>query len=253
MPEKNGEIPPDRFTAQIDPSDQQDAAYLVQDAFSCAFRLTVGDFNTQDSAQQLGSLQQKLEDWVALGKTVSQRAARQALLITGLDQWGVAWCGAFTLVAIPGLSELVRRLRTRLSPVEEANFLQQFEQISASEYHAIDFKIVLRRTLHLTLWHCMIAAEDRDEALRLATYLGSVLFSLTSVMPETGWRLIADAVAHIQLRCLADGLATEGIPQEATQALFAALNNALPSAERDNIMAHATQAVITWRQSQRPH
>ncbi len=63
---------------------------------------------------------------------------------------------------------------------------------------------------------------------------------------------MADALAFIQIRCLADGLASEGIGQEATQALLAALSRELPKAERDLVMAHAARAVIAWQQANRP-
>ena len=50
---------------------------------------------------------------------------------------------------------------------------------------------------------------------------------------------------------LAFGLASEGVGQEATQALFGALARELPQAQRDRVMAHAARAVIAWQQASR--
>jgi len=79
------------------------------------------------------------------------------------------------------------------------------------------------------------------------------MLALVKAMPQVGWRLVADALAHIQIRCLADGLAADGIGQEATQALFAALQRELPVEHRDAVMRHATQAAIQWQQARRAH
>jgi len=243
-------LPADPLAAQVDAAAQRQAARLAQDAFARVFRLSVSE---SDAARRKGvaELHADLRDWAAAAASEEARALRLALLLSGMDQWGLAWSQAFGLVAIPGLSELVGALRTGLDAQAEARFLRQFEALAAAEESAIDFKVELRRGLHLALWHAAIAAEDRDQALRLAGQLGSQLLALVRDMPHAGWRLVADALAFIQIRCLADGLAAEGLGQEATQALFAALGRELPKALGERVMAHAARAVIAWQQAER--
>ncbi len=224
---------------------------MAQDAFARVFRLSVGEAE-EVRRRGVEQLQHELEQWAVAGERDDACAVRRALLLSGMDQWGVAWSQAFDLVAIPGLSELVGALRTGLDVQDEARFLRQFEAIAQAEENAIDFKVELRRGIHLALWHSSIATQDRDEALRLAAQLGGRLLGLTCEMPAAGWRLVADALAFIQIRCLADGLAAEGVAQEATQALFAALARELPTEQRDKVMAHAARAVIAWQQASRP-
>jgi hypothetical protein len=77
------------------------------------------------------------------------------------------------------------------------------------------------------------------------------LLGLTREMPVVGWRLVADALAFIQIRCLADGLASEGVAQEATQALFGALARELSKEQWNMVMAHATRAVLAWQHATR--
>lgn len=242
-------LPPDRLAAVVAADTQRQAARLAQEAFARVFRLSVAETD-RVRLTGVGELQTELSQWAATDDGEAQ-ALRLALLLTGLDQWGLVWSQAFGLVAIPGLSELVGALRTGLDEIQEARFLRHFEAIGAAEENAIDFKVELRRGLHLALWHSAIATESRDEALRLAGQLGSMLLALSREMPVAGWRLVADALAFIQIRCLADGLAAEGVGQEATQALFGALARELPAAQRDLVMAHAARAVIAWQQANR--
>ncbi len=242
-------LPPDPLASLVDADTQRQAAHLAQEAFARVFRLSVAE---TDSERHKGvqALHAELSQWAASADGEAC-ALRLALLLTGMDQWGLVWSQAFGLVAIPGLSELVGALRTGLDETLEARFLRHFEALAAAEENAIDFKVELRRALHLALWHSSIASENRDEALRLAGLLGSQLLALTREMPLAGWRLVADALAFIQIRCLADGLATEGVAQEATQALFGALTRELPKGQRDLVMAHAARAVLAWQQSRR--
>lgn len=230
---------------------QRQAARMAQDAFGRVFRLTL-EASDEDRRSGVETLGGAMRNWAQAGEGEDARALRLALLLSGLDQWGLAWSQAFGLAAIPGLSELVGDLRTGLEPQAEARFLRQFEALTAAEGNAIDFKVDLRRGIHLALWHASIASEDRDEALRVAGQLGGLLLALVREMPVLGWRLVADALAYIQIRCLADGLAAEGVAQEATQALFAALSRELPAEHRDAVMAHAAQAVIAWQRASRP-
>lgn len=244
-------LPADALSTLAVADVQRQAARMAQDAFGRVFRLTL---EATDEARRSGvaTLAVAMRNWAQAGDGDEARALRLAMLLSGLDQWGLAWTQAFDLAAIPGLSELVGELRTSMDARSEARFLQQFEALTAAEGNAIDFKVELRRGIHLALWHASIASEDRDEALRLAGQLGSLLLALAREMPVLGWRLVADALAYIQIRCLADGLAAEGVAQEATQALFAALSRELPGSHRDVVMAHAAQAVVAWQRSNRP-
>lgn len=243
-------LPADPLAAWADADVQRQAARMAQDAFARVFRLTVGE---SDAVRHAGvaELRAALGNWAQAGAGDDARALRLALLMSGMDQWGLAWTQAFGLIAIPGLTELIGALRTGLDAPAEARFLRQFEALGAAEQNAIDFKVELRRGIHLALWHSSIATEDRGEALRLAGQLGGQLLALVRDMPLAGWRLVADALASIQIHCLADGLAREGVAQEATQALFGALSRELPVARRDVVMAHAGRAVIAWQQASR--
>jgi hypothetical protein len=163
----------------------------------------------------------------------------------------LAYSQAFGLQAIVGLSELVGALRTSLDERAEARFQRHFEALDAAEGNAIDFKIELRRAIHLALWHAMIACETRQEADAVLSHLGGMMVALVRLMPVLGWRLVADSVAHIQIRCLAESLATEGVGRDSTEAVFQALQRELPADKRDLVMAHATRSVIQWQQAAR--
>jgi hypothetical protein len=243
-------LPPDPLARHVDLATQRQAARLAEESFARLFRLSVAE---GDAARLKGveQLRVDLADWVAAAADAEAQALRLALVLAGLDQWGLAWSRAFGLVAIPALTELIGALRTGLDEAAEARFLRHFEGIAAAEENAIDFKVELRRGLHLALWHASIATGHRDEALRLAAELGSQLLALTRSMPVAGWRLVADALAFIQIRCLAEGLAAEGVAQEATQALFGALARELPAPQRDLVMAHSARAVMAWQQAGR--
>lgn len=243
-------IPADGLVALAPVDVQKLAARMAQDAFSQVFRLTL---NEDDAGRVRGvaELSVALRNWSTAGGGDDARALRLALIVAGLDQWGLAYSRAFGLVAIPGLSELVGALRVALDPQQEAKFQQQFAAIEASEGNAIDFKIDLRRAIHLALWHAMIASEEREQATAILVRLGGMMTALVTTMPELGWRLVADALAHVQIRCLSEGLAVDGLARDMNEALFAALSNELPPAVRDRVMAHATQAVLGWQQARR--
>ena len=247
----NPVLPADPLLALASADTQRQAARMAQDAFVRVFRLTLGE---EESVRREGvaDLHAALASWAQAGADRDARALRLALLLTGMDQWGLAWTQAFGLAGIPGLTELIGALRTGLDAEAEARFQRQFEAISAAEANAIEFKVELRRGIHLALWHSAIVGEEREEALHLAGQLGGQLLALVHAMPLAGWRLVADALAFIQIRCLADGLAADGVGQEATQALFHSLARELPSELRDKVMAHASQAVIAWQQANRP-
>lgn len=249
-PAPHAAIPPDSLAAFVAPDVQKLAARMAQDAFSQVFRLTLEE-DDAGRAKGVDALAGALRNWSDAADSDDARALRLALVVAGLDQWGLAYSQAFGLHAIPGLTELVGALRTGLDARDEARFQQQFGAIDAGEGNAIDFKIDLRRGIHLALWHAMIASDERDQAEAILSTLGGSLRGLTRLMPELGWRLVADALAHIQIRCLADGLAADGLAREMNEALFSALAAELAPELRDRVMAHATQAVLGWQRSQR--
>lgn len=243
-------IPPDALANVASAEVQRQAARSAQDAFARIFRLTVSesDATRLEGARALAGT---LREWAALAPDEDAAALRLALAAAGLDQWGLAYSQAFGLRAIAGLSELLGALRTSLDERADARFQRHFEALEASEGNAIDFKIELRRAIHLALWHAMIACETRQEADAILSHLGGMMVALVRLMPALGWRLVADSVAHIQIRCLAESLATEGVARDSNEALFEALRRELPADKRDLVMAHATRSVIAWQQAAR--
>jgi hypothetical protein len=87
----------------------------------------------------LGEVAAQCANWCRAGGSDEARALRLALLISGLDQWGLAYTQAFGLTAIHPLTALIGGLRTRLDAREESRFQQYFEQLDAVESDAIDF------------------------------------------------------------------------------------------------------------------
>lgn len=246
-------IPEDPLEHLVGQDDQRRAALLVQQAFATAFRLSVGEAPPEPdvAASGLDAVIDGLDKWGAAGGSPAACAARRAMVLSGLDQWGVAYTQAFGLTGIPALTHLVGALRCRLTPEDDARLQLQFAKLGAEELAAIDFKVDLRRHIHLALWHAMIASDDRDDAMRILGCLGGLMFSLVSSMPQYGWRLLSDALASIQISCLAEGLAQDGLAQETTQRLLASLNQSLDPAVRDQVNAHAAQALIAWQQARR--
>jgi hypothetical protein len=125
------------------------------------------------------------------------------------------------------------------------------ERIDGTEGCAFSFKAELRKSIHLALWHSMIAEDAQENATGLLKQLGGMMLGLLESMPNLGWIIVASTLADIQIRCLAHGLATTGLAQEMTQQLFGALNQQLPAGQREKIMAGATQTVVAWQQSTR--
>lgn len=247
-------LPNDELAGLANVEVQKEAAGLAQDGFTRIFRLLAeGD----EAAAELGLsvIEARARDWAGQGETDDAKTMRLALLISGLDQWGLAWTQAFGLTALPGLTVLLGNLRNPLDAQATARFEQQFAAIEAREDNAIDFKVELRRGIHLALWHAMVACEERDQAERLQQQLGSMMVVLTEVMPNYGWRLVADALAHIQLRCLDPNFATDpeagSLGQEMTQGLYSAVNQNLPADIAKQVMLQASQVVIAYRQAKR--
>jgi len=245
-------LPPDDLAGLVTPDVQRLAARMAQDAFTRIFRLTLeGDADAVQTA--VAEIERLARNWVRAAADDDARALRLALLLAGIDQWRLAWCQAFGLAAIPGIGALLGALRGELDAIAEERLQRQFAAIEQHESDAVDFKMELRRNIHMALWHAMIACEERDEALAILAALGGMLVALVGQMPTLGWRLTADALAHIQLRCLTDAAASEGLARETTQELFTVLRQALPGEAFEPMLAHANRAVIAWQQSRRAH
>jgi hypothetical protein len=246
-----GFMPPaDNLSGLAAPEVQRLAARMAQDAFTRIFRLTLdGDEAALQSAVvEIGA---RAGNWVRAAADDEARALRLALLVGGVDQWGLAYAQAFALTALPAVSVLLGGLRSALDAADDARFQRAFAAVESVESNAIDFKMELRRNIHLALWHAMIACEDRDEAFAILAALGGMLVALAGHMPTLGWRLVADALANIQLRCLADAAASTDLARETTEGLFVALRQALPREVSEPMFAHANQAVIAWQQARR--
>lgn len=244
-------LPPADGLANLASSDvQRLAARMAQDAFTLIFRLSL---ERDEAALQaaVAEIQERARNWARAAPGDDARALRLALLATGIDQWGLAYAQAFGLTALPAVSVLLGGLRSGLDAAADARFQQRYAAIELVESDAVDFKMELRRNIHLALWHAMIACADRDEALAILAALGSMLVALVAHMPTLGWRLVADALALIQLRCLADGAATTDLARETTEGLFVALRQALPREISEPMFAQANQAVIAWQLARR--
>ena len=245
-------LPADGLAKLATPEVQRLAARMAQDAFTRIFRLTLeGDAAALNAA--VAEIERLSRNWAQAAGDEESRALRLALLVSGIDEWGLAWCQAFSLAAIPGISALLGALRNGLDVAADARFQQQFAAIEQAEGDAVDFKMELRRNIHMALWHAMIACEERDEAAPILAALGGMLVALTSRMPTLGWRLAADALATIQLRCLTEAAASTELARESNAALFTALRQNLPREVSEPMFVHANQAVIAWQQSRRMH
>ena len=151
-------LPADQL-AVIAPQDiQRLAARMAQDAFAGIFRLTLNG-SDKEMEEALTEVEPRCFNWCQAGSTNEAKALRMALLITGIDQWGLAYSQTFGLNAIPGVTSLLGQLRARLEPQADALFLQFFSQIDSVETDAVDFKVEVRRSIHLALWHAMVACE----------------------------------------------------------------------------------------------
>lgn len=243
-------LPADGLAEVAPPELQRLAARMAQDAFTRVFRLTLeGDAATLQTA--VAEIGERAGNWGRAAPDDAGRALRLALLVSGIDQWALAYAQAFALTALPGVSVLLGNLRNGLDAAADARLQQAFAAIDLAEGNAVDFKMELRRNIHLALWHAMIACEDRDEAMAILAALGSMLVALVGQMPALGWRLVADALANIQLRCLSESAASTDLARETTEGLFVALRQALPHETSEPLFAQANQAVIAWQRARR--
>jgi hypothetical protein len=239
----------DPLAAQLPRDIQIQAARLAQDGFTHSFRLTL-ETPAETLQASIAEAAKKLSDWASEPAAPELSALRMGMLLSGLDQWGLAFSQAFGAAAMAGLSTLVNALRIS-APDQGFAASESIEQINDVEANAFSFKAELRKSIHLALWHAMISEEGRESATGIARQLGGMMLRLQESMPDWGWIIVAHTLADIQIRCLAHGLATSGLAQEMTQELFAALNQQLPAAQREKIMSGATQTVIAWQQSTR--
>jgi hypothetical protein len=242
--------PVDTLADLASPEIQRLAARMAQDAFTRIFRLTL---ERDEAALQsaVAEIQERAANWGRAAPHDNGRALRLALLVSGIDQWGLAYAQAFGLAALPAVSILLGGLRSTLDTAADVCFQQQYAAIERSESDAVDFKMELRRNIHLALWHAMIACENREEAEPILAALGGMIVALIGRMPLLGWRLAADALANIQMRCLSDAAASTDLARETTEGLFVGLRQALPREITEPMFAHANQAVIGWQQAKR--
>ncbi|UCV28930.1 hypothetical protein [Ferribacterium limneticum] len=243
-------IPADQLAKLANTDIQRLAARMAQDVFAGVFRQAA----VTDAAPDVGVLGEVAAhcyDWCQAAASDEARALRLAMLISGLDQWGLAYTQAFKLDAIHPLTALIGGLRTRLDARNDMLFQKYFEQIDVVESDAIDFKVDLRRGIHLALWHAMAACETAEQIEAIVQALGSMMLALNQQMPELGWRLLADALANIQIALLSDVVPESAQAQEGTQQLFASLRHALPQERYQAILAHSGQAVVAWQQASR--
>ncbi len=245
------DIPADQLARIAAPDVQRLAARMAQDAFTTLFRLTL-DRDPEQLGAALADIDTRCDRWCRAGDGPDGQAMRLAMLISGLDQWGLAYSQAFVLNALPALTTLLGSLRNGLDAGADARFQKLFSQIEQVEGDAVDFKIELRRNIHLALWHAMAACEDSAEAQRILQALGSLMLATVKRMPLLGWRLLADALASIQIRLLGDTVLPGGAAQETTEQLFAGLRQNLPGEQYQAILAYSGQAVLAWQQSRRP-
>lgn len=243
-------LPADSIFPLADAENQRATARLAQDIFAGVFRQAF----TPDP-EQLGKILAEFEsrgiEWCQAGESDASRILRLAMLITGLDQWGLAYTQAFNLKAIPALTALISSLRSRLNAQSDVSFQQFFQLIEVVETDAGDFKVELRRSIHLALWHAMAACETPEEAQNILQPLGSMLLVLNQQMPEVGWRLVADALAHIQISLLNDMTGMSELAKESTQQLFESLRHALPEERYQAILRHSSQVLLAWQQLRR--
>ena len=244
------QIPADQFAPLANADTQRLAARMVQDVFAGVFRQAVMA-DAGDDEKVLAEVGERCFNWCKAAGNDEGLALRLALLISGLDQWGVAYTQAFKLAAIPALTALLGSLRGRLDAKGDSLFQRYFQQLAEAEFDAVDFKVDLRRAIHVALWHAMIACETQAQAEAILQPLGSMMLALEKQMPELGWRMLADALASIQIALLSDESAASALAQETTQQLFASLRHALPQERYQAILAHSGQVVVAWQQARR--
>jgi len=94
---------------------QEQAARLVQDAFVQIFRHTL-ESTQQARVGAVVTISGLLAEWASMADAEGA-AARKALLLAGLDQWGLAWSQAFGPACMLGITALDRRCASALMDV----------------------------------------------------------------------------------------------------------------------------------------
>jgi hypothetical protein len=245
------DFPIDQLATIASQDTQRLAARMAQDVFAEVFRLTLnGSGQAFDDA--LSAVKKRCQNWCRAANKQEAKNLRLALLISGVDQWGLAYSQTFELNSIPGVSILLGKLRSDLDPKDDAMFQIFFGQVAEIEADAVDFKVELRRSIHLALWHAMIACDNQIESHKIMKSLGNLMVALDTKMPSLGWRLLADALASIQISLLSGPASATKLAQESTQALFSALRQTLSKEHFQSILAYSGQAVLSWQQSRRP-
>lgn len=243
-------LPEDTLTAFANIDTQRLAARMAQDVFANTFRESAAT-DMAALADRMTALEQQCHNWTQAADGDDGRALRLAMLISGLDQWGLAYSQAFNLTALPALTALLGALRNRLEAQAEARFQHYFARLEQVEGDAIDFKVELRRNIHLALWHAMAACETTEQARHILKPLGGMMLAVNERMPQIGWRLLADALANIQICLLDEKGAATPVGRESTQQLFESLQHALPRERYQEIMAYSAQVVMAWQQARR--
>lgn len=113
-------LPPDQLAPLVDADTQRLAARMAQEVFAGLFRMAVDAEADDDTA--LDEVMARCFNWSRAAVDDEARVLRLALLVSGLDQWGLAYTQAFKLQAIPPLTALIGSLRTRLDAQDDARF-----------------------------------------------------------------------------------------------------------------------------------
>lgn len=240
----------DALATLADAETQCEAAQLAQDVFAEVFRKAFTP-DPELLGKTLAEAETRCIEWCQQGASNEEQLLRLAMLVTGLDHWGLAYTQTFSLTAIPALTALIAALRSRLNSQSDESFEQFFTVIEQIESNVVDFKVELRRSIHLALWHAMAACETEEDADSILKPLGGMLLGLSQQMPEFGWRLVADALAHIQISLLSETSALSDLARESTQKLFESLQQAMPREQYQTILRHSSQAALAWQQARR--
>ena len=123
--------------------------------------------------------------------------------------------------------------------------------LSATAFVSSISELALRRLEHTRLvapFDGVLIGGDLGSSLGMAVQRGQ---ELMIVAPDRGWRLVADALANIQVCLLDENGAATPVGRESTQQLFESLQHALPRERYQEIMAYSAQVVMAWQQARR--
>jgi hypothetical protein len=225
----------DCFLPTVPADAQDDLARRVQRVFTDTLQRSL------DSSAPITPA--ALDAIVDLLKLSPSAAEESALVLFGLDQWGLAYGQAFGTDCLPVLTAVVAHMRAQSDDAT----LDHLQTLADDEGAGFQFKLSLRGAIHLGLWHAMVGEVDDAQGKHLAQCLGSQMLALLDAMPQHGWEILARTFAEIQMRCLAHGIAQTGPAKLLNEALFAALHARIPAEKRTRIIAAADQWVATWQ------